>query len=136
MTPKRKTGNLGEDAAAKFLKNNGYKILQKNYTAEGYEIDIIAQKDNITAFVEVKTRNVKNIGFREARPASAVTQKKQRKIISAASYYRGCTRLEGRMRFDIIEVYVEGFGENEAVKDIKHLTNAFDKNTAYSRKFF
>lgn len=136
LTSKRKTGNFGEDAAVKFLKKNGYKILERNYVANGYEIDIIARKNDITAFIEVKTRNVRNLGIKEARPACSVTPEKQRKIISAASYYRGCVRLEGRMRFDVIEVYIETAISETSVKDIKHLTNTFDKNTAYSHKFY
>jgi putative endonuclease len=85
LTPKRLIGNLGENAAVKYLRKNKYKIIKKNYTAVGAEIDVIAEKDGVTAFIEVKTRNVKHLGYKEARPASSVTPEKQRKIIKAAS---------------------------------------------------
>ena len=76
LTPKRLIGNLGERAAVRFLRKNGYRIIKRNYTALGYEIDIIARKDNVTTFIEVKTRNVKYLGYKESRPASSVTPPK------------------------------------------------------------
>ena len=87
FTPQRKIGNIGEREAAKFLRKNGYRILEKNYVALGAEIDIIAKNKEVTAFVEVKTRNVKYLGYKESRPGASVTPEKQRKIIKAASFY-------------------------------------------------
>ncbi len=136
LTPKRIIGNLGEREAARFLRKSKYKIIKKNYTACGSEIDIIAEKDGITAFVEVKTRNVKSLGGKEARPASSVTGEKQRKIIRAAAYYIAHNRPDTRMRFDVIEVYTEGEGKATKVKEIKHLISAFDKNTAFDSKYY
>ena len=134
FTEKRKIGNLGEQAAIKYLRKNGYRIIRKNYTAVGAEIDIIAQKDGVTAFVEVKARNIKNLGTYEPRPASAVTPEKQRKIIRTASYFLSRYNEKTRIRFDVIEVYLEDFVLGVKIKEIKHLIDAFNKNTAYSRK--
>ena len=134
LTEKRKIGNLGEQAAIKYLRKNGYRIIRKNYTAVGAEIDIIAQKDGVTSFVEVKTRNIKNLGTYEPRPASAVTPEKQRKIIRTASYFLSRYTEKTRIRFDVIEVYLEDFVLGVKIKEIKHLIDAFNKNTAYSRK--
>ena len=53
LTPNRIVGNLGERAAANFLRRNGYKILERNYIANGAEIDIIARRENITAFIAI-----------------------------------------------------------------------------------
>ena len=136
LTPKRIIGNLGEREAARLLRRKGYKILKRNYTALGAEIDIIARKDNLTAFVEVKTRNVKYLGYKEARPASSVTPEKQRKIIKAASYYQTHNPSDTRLRLDVIEVYTEGVGRHVKVKEIKHLEGAFDKNSAYDAKYY
>lgn len=133
FTEKRKIGNLGERAAARHLFKNGYRIIKKNYTAVGAEIDIIARKRNVLAFVEVKARNIKHLGSFEARPASAVTPEKQRKIISAASYFISRYNAECRIRFDVIEVYLDDSKRGVKVKEIKHLIDAFNKNTAYSR---
>lgn len=133
LTPKRKIGNIGEKAAAKYLRRQGYRILERNFEAKKSEIDIIAKKDNLIAFVEVKTRTLGHESAKEPRPASAVTTEKQRKIISAASYYMSRTHKEARMRFDIIEVFLE---ENrKKPKEIKHLPGTFDLNTAYPKKY-
>lgn len=136
LTPKRVIGNIGEREAVRYLKKKKYKILEKNYTALGAEIDVIAMKDGVTAFIEVKTRNVKHLGYKEARPASSVTAEKQRKIIKTASYYISHNRPGTRLRFDVIEVYTEGEGKSVRVKDIKHLEGAFDKNSAFDRGYY
>ncbi len=52
---KQKIGKLGEELAKKYLINHGYTIKEENYTKKYGEIDLIAQKDNITHFVEVKS---------------------------------------------------------------------------------
>ena len=129
LTPKRLIGNLGENAAVKYLRKNKYKIIKKNYTAVGAEIDVIAEKDGVTAFIEVKTRNVKHLGYKEARPASSVTPEKQRKIIKAASYYQTHNRPVGRLRFDVIEVYMKERDEKSVspqILSINHIRNAFN----------
>ena len=132
FTKNRQIGDLGEVEAIKLLQRKGYRILEKNYTARGAEIDIIARKMNITAFVEVKARNVKHLGHYEARPASAVTPEKQRKIIKAANHYSQRKVKDSRLRFDVVEVYLEDYDKGIRVKEVKHLEGAFDLNTAYS----
>lgn len=56
---KKKIGNLGENLAGKFLRNRGFKIVEKNYLKKWGEIDIIAAKEKVLHFVEVKTVSVK-----------------------------------------------------------------------------
>ena len=135
LTQKRLTGNLGERAAARYLFFKGYRILKRNFVAMNHEIDIIARKGRTTAFVEVKTRNVKSLGSTEPRPASAVTPEKQLKIIKAANYYKTHNNFNTRMRFDIIEVYIESSTGKQKIKDIKHLIGAFDMDTARRADF-
>ena len=135
LTPTRIIGNLGEREAARLLRKKGYRILKKNYSALGGEIDIIATKKGVTAFVEVKTRNVKYLGYKEARPGSSVTPEKQRKIIKTASYYIAHNPLDTRLRFDVIEVYLEDGRFGPRVKEIKHIESAFDKNSAFDAKY-
>ena len=48
LTPKRRIGNFGEREAVRLLRKKGYKILKRNYTALGAEIDIIAQKNRVS----------------------------------------------------------------------------------------
>lgn len=130
LTEKRRTGNAGETAAAKFLKKQGYKILKRNYEALGYEIDIIAANKEFTVYCEVKTRTLGHENPKEPRPASAVTPEKQRKILAAAKYYNANKNLSRKTRFDIIEVWVD---EKNKLKSIYHIQSAFNSNTAFSK---
>lgn len=129
LTEKREIGNVGERAAARLLRKKGYKILKKNYTAVGYEIDVIAQNREVCAFIEVKTRTLGKENPKEVRPAASVTPEKQRKIISAAKYFLGTYHQKRRVRFDVVEVYLD---EKKKVQKILHLESAFNYNTAHS----
>lgn len=130
LTERRKIGNAGEKAAKKFLKKAGYKILKTNYVAIGYEIDIIACDREHTVFCEVKTRTLGHENPKEPRPASSVTPEKQRKIISVAKFYNSGKFSGRKMRFDIIEVFVD---DTKTVKKINHLPAAFNFDTAHGR---
>ena len=129
LTVKREIGNIGELAAVKFLRKNGYKILERNYVAAGYEIDIIAENRDYTVFTEVKTRTLGAQSPKEARPASSVTPEKQRKIIATAKYYLAAHASGRRIRFDVVEVYLD---QSKKVHDIVHLKSAFNYNTAHN----
>ncbi len=133
LTKRRVLGNFGERAAVKHLKKQGYKILEQNSVHSGYEIDIIARKKNVIAFIEVKTRTVGCENPKEPRPASSVTPEKQRKIIEAAWGYlsKNGTR-DYRKRFDIIEVLVRPGSRGERIESISHLEGAFNMNTAFT----
>lgn len=135
LTPKRLTGNFGERAAVRFLKKSGYKILERGFVGAGHEIDIIAERDETVVFVEVKTRSTENPDSREPRPASSVTPEKQRGILRASSVFMNKERLRKRMRYDVIEVYLEKKNNKPRVKEIKHLIGTFDRGTAYVRKY-
>ena len=128
LTKKRRIGNTGEEAAVRFLKKKGYKILERNYVALSHEIDVIAEDKEHVIFVEVKTRTIGRENPKEPRPASSVTPKKQRSIIKAASFYFAYCRKNKHARFDVIEVYLRDSGE---VEKILHLENTFNVNTAY-----
>lgn len=111
------SGTVGEAVAAKYLKNKGYKILEKNFRKVYGEIDIIAQKGENIAFVEVKTRKSDAFGT----PAEFVTVKKQKRIIKAAYTYIQKKDLDAEFTFDIVEVYYDG----RRVEKINHIENAF-----------
>lgn len=130
-TKKRITGDIGEDSACLFLKKKGYKILERNYVDAGHEIDIIARSKEAICFVEVKTRSYTSVSGLEARPAAAVTPKKQRAILKAASAYAAVNYTDMPLRLDVIEVYLNSCGK---VEKIEHLEGAFNKNTAFARK--
>lgn len=61
QTDKQTIGKKGEDLAALFLKKQGYEILDRNYWKKWGEIDIIAKKDGIIHFIEVKTVSRKGV---------------------------------------------------------------------------
>ena len=80
---KKLLGEKGELKVLKFLKSKGYKILEKNYKTSFGEADIIALKDKVYCFIEVKTRTSLKFGT----PAQAVGYKKQSKYREIANYY-------------------------------------------------
>lgn len=133
LTRSRIIGNVGERAAAVYLKRKGYKIIERNYVAENNEIDIIAKNRDTVVFVEVKSRTLGRADRYLPRPAAAVTPEKQQGIIKTAAFYlAGNYKYKGlRVRFDVIEVYIKD-GKPER---INHLENTFDKNTAYRRSY-
>lgn len=97
---KLNTGQQGEDLATRYLKEKGYQILTRNFRYKRAEIDIIAQKDKLIAFVEVKTRSSDIFGY----PEEFVDEKKAALVIGAADHYIEENRWEGLIRFDIISV--------------------------------
>jgi putative endonuclease len=94
---------LGEDLACEYLKNNGYKIIERNFTARQGEIDIIALDKDELVFIEVKTRT----SIKYGKPAEAVDSKKQKHLTKTAEYYLYSRNLENEfVRIDIIEIYI------------------------------
>ena len=134
LTKQRLTGNFGENAAKKYLRRSGYKIIKMNYVALDNEIDIIAENRTTIAFVEVKTRTVNTKSLTDFRPAAAVTPEKQRKIIKAARYYIASHPNSKKARLDVIEVYISNSEGKRKIERIFHIENAFNQNTASSRK--
>ena len=126
LTSKTKIiGDFGESEAAKFLKRNKYKILCKNYIANGKEIDIIAENKDFLIFCEVKTRITDNQTIEKyGRPRDAVNREKQLHIVSAARAFLAKNKSEKRIRFDVIEVYLEK-SDGNPIREIKHLQDAF-----------
>lgn len=113
-------GRLGENFAAQWLQNRGYRIVGMNYHTRFGEIDIIAEKGGFIAFVEVKTRSADS----PARPMEWVTASKRKKLIlSAESYLMDIGSLL-QPRFDVIEIITADKTDFQ-VKDTEHYENAF-----------
>jgi len=111
-------GEAGEDLAAEYLLQHGYKILARRYRKKTGEIDIVARDNDTLVFIEVKTRRSTYCG----RPAEAVTWHKQRKIIRTAEWYLQDTgATEGKCRFDVIEILMV----HPAAVQYNHIINAF-----------
>jgi putative endonuclease len=114
MTRTKQIGDFGEDTAFRYLQDKGYIIKDRNFSTRFGEIDIIAEKDDVLIFVEVKTRKNADYG----RPAEFVDLWKQRRIIQSAYMY-----LNGEdkaVRFDVIEVLYR-----REKTYINHIENAF-----------
>ncbi|TGD58562.1 YraN family protein [Flavobacterium humi] len=116
MADHNELGKLGEELAVGFLQRAGYDILQTNFVFQKAEIDIIAQKADILAVVEVKTRSSLDFG----NPQDFVNPKKIKLLVKAMDQYVTENNLDFEVRFDIISVHKNG-------KDfiIEHLEDAF-----------
>ena len=120
MNGKKEIGTWGEDRAAVYLRLHGYHIMESNFRCRSGEIDIIARRGGVVAFVEVKLR--KNADFGEAR--EFVTFSKQRRVVSAAEFWLMKNPCELQPRFDVIEIYAPN-GTDTRHPAIRHLENAF-----------
>ena len=108
----KRLGARGEIQARKYLKKAGWKILESNYKNPFGEVDIIARKEDVIAFIEVKTR----LSDKYGQPSEAVTASRKKKYISAAKYYFAGRETDTTVRFDIIEI-LQG--------EINYIENAF-----------
>lgn len=115
---KNRVGVWGEIFCARFLRDNGYKILTSNYYCRFGELDLVAEKDGIICFTEVKTRNESA----QVRPMEAVDEGKRERLTMAAKSFLRYTKLNGEMRFDVCEVFLD---DNNSLKSINYIKNAF-----------
>lgn len=102
MKNRRAVGREYEEAAAGYLENKGYVILERNYGDRKGEIDIIAKDGMELVFIEVKYRR----NLEKGDPAEAVHPLKQRKIREAARryLYRNDLGEEIPCRFDVVAI--------------------------------
>ena len=94
------TGSFGEELAANYLTKQGYIILHRNWRYSYYEIDIIATKNNIIHFVEVKTRRSDTFGH----PEDDVSKKKIKFLMSSAEEFLYHNPHWKRIQFDILSL--------------------------------
>ena len=115
------TGVIGEEAAAGYLRDKGYRIVERNWRTGHLEVDIVAQKMDVMAFVEVKTRTTT---FGDKQPEEYVDKEKQAKIVKAANIYIVKHGIGLKPRFDIVAVMLDK--ETQRVESINHIEEAFD----------
>lgn len=116
MAQHNKTGNIGEQLARQYLEDKGFAIVETNWRRGKLEVDIIAYKEGLIVFAEVKTRSRTDYG----NPEDFVTIDKQRAYVRLADKYVIEHNREEEVRFDIISVEVEG-----SEYHITHLEDAF-----------
>ncbi|MEO0293061.1 MAG: YraN family protein [candidate division WOR-3 bacterium] len=112
----------GEEIAARYLKNKGYKILASNFIGKGFEIDLVVKKKNTIAFVEVKRR--KSSCF--MHPLEAIGRKKKEHLIKGAKFFLSLNDLYDKCdtRFDLLVII-------EDKKDIEYYEDAFRINSDF-----
>ena len=94
-------GRKGEDMAAEYLQHEGYCILARNWVNKGRkELDIVATKDDVVVFVEVKTRSTSDL----ASPEITIPPSKRRNLAAAINHYIKSNYVEYDFRFDVITV--------------------------------
>ncbi len=99
----RDLGLKGEAAAVRYLEHRGYDILQRQFTCQAGEADIIARIEDCLCFIEVKTRTHTVKGF----PEEAVNARKRERYERIASYYlKDHVSEELRVRFDVMSIIV------------------------------
>jgi putative endonuclease len=116
MAEHNKLGDLGEELAVEHLVKNGYDILERNYTYQKAEVDIIAQKGDTLVVVEVKTRSTTDFG----NPQDFLKPKQIKRLVMAVDAYINENDLDVEVRFDIIAIVIEG-----KTVDLEHLEDAF-----------
>lgn len=116
MAEHNELGKKGEDLAVEYLEQNGYKILDRNWTFQKAEIDIIAEKESILAIIEVKTRSTLDFGL----PQDFVKSKKIQLLVKAVNAYINDREIDFEIRFDIIAIH-----KNRESFAIEHITDAF-----------
>jgi len=114
-------GRKGESLAKAHLKSTGYEIMEENWRHSRAEIDLIARKDGLIIFVEVKTRTGNFFG----EPEDFVDARKQKLLVSAADEYIYMANHEGEVRFDIISVLFD----KQKNYTLKHIEDAFWPST-------
>ncbi len=110
-------GRKGESLAKAHLESTGYEILDENWTHGKLEVDLIAYKDRVIIFTEVKTRTGNSFG----EPEDFVDARKQRLLADAADEYIYLMDHQGEVRFDIISVLFDR--QDNYV--INHIEDAF-----------
>jgi len=120
---KIKLGSQGEDLVADWLISTGFTILERNYRKNFGEIDLIAGKDNLVSFIEVKTRQSRYFDL-----SQVITESKQRKLILTAKHYLLKAGHKNKIyRFDV--ALVEKVEQKDSDFEIKYIPNAFTENT-------
>ena len=120
MSSRQDLGRWGEKIAADYLNQQRYTILDRNVRTPHGEIDLVVQREEVTIFIEVKTRTSTAYGL----PEDAVTLKKQAHLLdSAQAYLQLYPELDGDWRVDVIAIR-RFYGDQSP--EIIHFENAFN----------
>lgn len=109
------TGKLGEQLGEIYFTENGYEILEKNWRHSHWEVDIIAERNGVLHFVEIKTRRTASYGL----PEEKVGRKKMQNLINAAEEYLYLHPQWKRIQFNILSITINnGKPEYFLIEDV------------------
>ena len=103
MATHNETGKKGEELAASWLEKKGYAILHRNWRHSRYEVDIIATRDNLLHFIEVKTRTNTRFGH----PEESVSDKKIENLMEAAGEFMFINQKWQAIQYDILSITLD-----------------------------
>jgi len=119
MTYQKQIGALGESIAAKYLQDQGYQVLDQNFTVKYGEIDLVALDEDCVVFVEVKTRRSATFG----NPEDSVTPAKIERMENAALLWlQAHPEVPDEWRMDVIAILID---RDKQVSDLQHFINAY-----------
>ena len=112
MAEHNEIGRIGEKITETFLVKHGFTVINKNYRTKYGEIDIIAEKDNVLRFVEVKSvkvRDFSDIMNLHVKPEDNLTKEKWSKIVISVDIYLQHKNIshETKYQIDLACVYVD-----------------------------
>jgi len=120
-SPTTELGRRGEAAAARLLKDKGYKVLERNFRVRQGEIDLVVFRDGVLVFVEVRAQTEPAM----IDPLRTITRGKQRRVIKAAQTYLTVKKFPATdvaPRFDVVSVLFDRAGRPA---ETKHVEGAF-----------
>ncbi|CAN5717497.1 YraN family protein [soil metagenome] len=109
MANNRDTGNLGELLAEEYFVKKGYIILHRNWRHKQLEVDMIAHKNNMLHFIEVKSRTSSDFGY----PEENVTKQKIKFLIDASAEFLYQYPQWKRIQFDVLAIVMKPGNEPE-----------------------
>ena len=112
-------GLFAEEYAARYLKSKGYRVIGHNYRKPWGEIDLIAQKDDVVIFVEVKANKKEIPGF---EPELRVSPDKQHRMARIARTFLSDYKFSSEQAWQMDVVSVT-FDKNRGVAKIRHFKN-------------
>ena len=113
-------GFLAENIAARYLEGGGYEVIDKNYRQPWGEVDIIARKEGVVIFVEVKANSHETEGL---DPEIRVDWKKLAKIKRVAAFYleHEFGDMEREWQIDVISVTFDSVNKKAKIKHFKNI---------------
>lgn len=120
----KELGFLAENIAARYLESRGYEVIDRNYRKPWGEIDVIAQKDGVVCFVEVKANRQEFAG--DFNPESRVDYRKLSKITKTAALYLEyeLKNPDAPWQVDVISVILNQFDKKVNIKHFKNVAEA------------